>query len=364
MDADDSALVETAPPDERIEVFIRGLTASATLRRRVLSLSEEVLDCLSAVLDEPLVLKPDALSSFYEVGVFRSLYLIFERDGDKILLVPDEIRAAIKQHIPDFCAEAKRYHYFRDTVYAAVCLYGVVTHADVQFLLRHYNPAYVPGPESEAEEFLGWTQHYGGLWLVDDLIAHDSLENFDADMLRDLIRAQKCYPRYLPERGEFAAYPESDIPDEDPLFEAFEKYLVKTSPLPKEATHAITEGVFDLTRLGYSSDHAFDYLDKQKALPLSQKHQAELWFRLCNFGKKIRRWSLHGHTEAEAAQFAGNRAPAQADPDRRDVFPLLTNPLDEDGDTDPDPVEYMKVGRNEPCPCGSGKKYKKCCGVK
>jgi len=23
-----------------------------------------------------------------------------------------------------------------------------------------------------------------------------------------------------------------------------------------------------------------------------------------------------------------------------------------------------KVGRNEPCPCGSGKKYKKCCGNK
>jgi preprotein translocase subunit SecA len=25
-------------------------------------------------------------------------------------------------------------------------------------------------------------------------------------------------------------------------------------------------------------------------------------------------------------------------------------------------VEMKKVGRNEPCPCGSGKKYKKCCG--
>lgn len=23
----------------------------------------------------------------------------------------------------------------------------------------------------------------------------------------------------------------------------------------------------------------------------------------------------------------------------------------------------LKVGRNEPCPCGSGKKYKKCCGA-
>lgn len=26
------------------------------------------------------------------------------------------------------------------------------------------------------------------------------------------------------------------------------------------------------------------------------------------------------------------------------------------------PVRSLKVGRNEPCPCGSGKKYKKCCG--
>ena len=28
----------------------------------------------------------------------------------------------------------------------------------------------------------------------------------------------------------------------------------------------------------------------------------------------------------------------------------------------PKPIESQKVGRNDPCPCGSGKKYKKCCG--
>ena len=26
-------------------------------------------------------------------------------------------------------------------------------------------------------------------------------------------------------------------------------------------------------------------------------------------------------------------------------------------------LDTPKVGRNEPCPCGSGKKYKKCCGA-
>ena len=28
----------------------------------------------------------------------------------------------------------------------------------------------------------------------------------------------------------------------------------------------------------------------------------------------------------------------------------------------PKPRQVVKIGRNDPCPCGSGKKYKKCCG--
>ena len=38
----------------------------------------------------------------------------------------------------------------------------------------------------------------------------------------------------------------------------------------------------------------------------------------------------------------------------------------EDEESLPPPVEPIHadktVGRNDPCPCGSGKKYKKCCG--
>lgn len=36
-----------------------------------------------------------------------------------------------------------------------------------------------------------------------------------------------------------------------------------------------------------------------------------------------------------------------------------------DGNMNPKskPVTVVKVGRNDPCTCGSGKKYKKCCGA-
>jgi preprotein translocase subunit SecA len=34
-----------------------------------------------------------------------------------------------------------------------------------------------------------------------------------------------------------------------------------------------------------------------------------------------------------------------------------------DGSSAQPVTKGKKVGRNDPCPCGSGKKYKKCCGV-
>ena len=52
--------------------------------------------------------------------------------------------------------------------------------------------------------------------------------------------------------------------------------------------------------------------------------------------------------------------------ENRKVDPTKTN----SGNVKKDNVEkkvsakdIKKIGRNDPCPCGSGKKYKKCCGA-
>jgi tetratricopeptide (TPR) repeat protein len=60
--------------------------------------------------------------------------------------------------------------------------------------------------------------------------------------------------------------------------------------------------------------------------------------------------------------------------DRKDVLERAVNYSEECGDGEKtkyykrelrqsSSARVEKVGRNEPCPCGSGKKYKKCCGV-
>ena len=53
------------------------------------------------------------------------------------------------------------------------------------------------------------------------------------------------------------------------------------------------------------------------------------------------------------------RAVAQYAHMGRSIATVLVEP---DADT-PVPTRDTKVGRNDPCPCGSGKKYKKCCGA-
>ena len=54
--------------------------------------------------------------------------------------------------------------------------------------------------------------------------------------------------------------------------------------------------------------------------------------------------------------------PRQANELSRMMQPLLRGLRASTAQSSTQPRRVQKVGRNEPCPCGSGKKYKKCCG--
>ncbi|QDV75801.1 preprotein translocase subunit SecA [Botrimarina mediterranea] len=60
------------------------------------------------------------------------------------------------------------------------------------------------------------------------------------------------------------------------------------------------------------------------------------------------------HESASTLSEAASQQEQQADPD---------DPTQSQSDAKPEPIRNrdQKVGRNDPCPCGSGKKYKQCC---
>ena len=58
------------------------------------------------------------------------------------------------------------------------------------------------------------------------------------------------------------------------------------------------------------------------------------------------------------------RAQVQENQQREEVAkPIAATSGKEDTTTKKQPVRKQKIGRNDPCPCGSGKKYKQCCGA-
>ena len=68
-------------------------------------------------------------------------------------------------------------------------------------------------------------------------------------------------------------------------------------------------------------------------------------------------WEITGTVHQEAASVAeefSGEAQAQGQPE----------PGQQVQTVEPIRNRQQKVGRNDPCPCGSGKKYKKCCGAK
>ena len=69
----------------------------------------------------------------------------------------------------------------------------------------------------------------------------------------------------------------------------------------------------------------------------------------------------------EAREFGEQAERLRQKPLRPAARPLtpLGNPLPPPGNPVPSPgnvARTVKVGRNAPCPCGSGRKFKKCCG--
>jgi uncharacterized protein YecA (UPF0149 family) len=64
------------------------------------------------------------------------------------------------------------------------------------------------------------------------------------------------------------------------------------------------------------------------------------------------RWDLKGHSPTEAFEM-GIKLPKEKEY-KPESF-IESNDI-------PFVNASPKIGRNEPCPCGSGKKYKNCCG--
>lgn len=278
----------------------------------------------------------DTYQVIQNLGLLQSFY--FE---DKLFyVVPDEIKAAYRKLAKTGFPEVKR---FRDLLnsyaIAAVSLYGAISQDDFVALFNSQNDR-----QTSIDEMfpilLGYVYMDKGYCFWDEYIVDSDFEEDDFQGVPRLLAKRKGKPRYAPPRDEILEYSDWDYYEITPQLAALKEKLAEFITDPELLLDVLDE-IHDICAAEVRMQEHFDLLNTAGVVFDSRK-QAEAVARLIvDVQNNTRLWSNYGHTPRElSAARKSNLLP----------FPSTQ------------PRRVQKTGRNEPCPCGSGKKYKNCCG--
>lgn len=212
---------------------------------------------------------------------------------------------------------------------ACMNLYGLISLSDYREVMTKILPFMLPKDNVDEYIFdrltkiLKRQRHYG---LVDNYIMHEVFLT-ELEDPEKIIKQDK--PLYIPSFEEFMRYSDDFYTEETNELTALNNYFVKEFDIDAEYLEDI---IFEIKDNASEMDlngvfNMLEYYD----IKFNSEKQIERFMKVyTKFINNSRTWFNRGNTPQE---LSGNVA-------KKDV----------------------KVGRNEPCPCGSGKKYKKCCG--
>jgi preprotein translocase subunit SecA len=166
----------------------------------------------------------------------------------------------------------------------------------------------------------------------------------------------------------------------DTLFEHLQEilakyYAAKAKVLEEEQFHALERWVILQVIDKHWKDHllAMDYLKEGIGLrgysqknPLNE-YKREGFEMFMNMTERIKADAVEYLFKTQITGSAEG-TPTPQHPRRQRLMTHHGMQSTHHGDSGDTPVQTVrrqgeKVGRNAPCPCGSGKKYKRCCGV-
>lgn len=144
---------------------------------------------------------------------------------------------------------------------------------------------------------------------------------------------------------------EVDYVDKTPAMNSFIQFLSRYYKLTNEETDEIAMELINIINMDEKPAEILQYLESCLEFP-SFDFVQELTEKIMELYNNTRMWALKGHTPNELFRR-----------EKTHLNVLASKPF-KPNQTNSKVIDFKtrnKIGRNEPCPCGSGKKYKKCC---
>jgi uncharacterized protein YchJ len=264
----------------------------------------------------------------------RGMLFSFYSDGKFTYLIPSEIQEAYRQ-LPfnEFLEARGRCQVVNQYVNACMSLYGVCSNGTVYEIYLSHNLSTKPLTPEEFARITGllMSAHQTWYWEDGNLISEGV---GDEEELEELLLGSENKPYYIPDKEEFLKYADDFYYEWTPQLESLKSNLIRI--FHKDAK--LIEDLVDDIQLACSMEASIDevmYEFERRKLQIHTRAQLESIVKLIiDVKNNTRLWVNRGYTPVELRQLHGEQLAAAAS---------------------------GKVGRNDPCPCGSGKKYKKCC---
>lgn len=299
-------------------------------------LKQPVLESNKLQPDEYLFLKSRGL-------VFTFL------DGDKLYaLVPDEIGQsfrAIDQKETRRIWERQRLA--ADYLNAAANLYGVCELERLVDIFNSHNDKELTLDELES---VYWRQQGREqlFYKYEHYVVSNYFEGFNDElmMLLEEIRGKPCY---VPEKERFLQYADSGFIENTLQLERLKTYVMKNICSDPDTVDILMENIQIACSMERPLDEMLAEFEYVK-LRLSRRDIEGVMPLLVEVYNNTRMWSNRGFTPVELQLMEPSTA-------------KLRKPGQVIAAGIPQAAGAPKTGRNDPCPCGSGKKFKKCCGA-
>lgn len=314
------------------------LLETVYMKEQILKCTEMELDLFERAITKNGIIVP---VQFVENSLLLCTYAGYN-DMYHFLQIPLDVQEKYKKICtPEFRQEIEQHFLLTSYCNAAIYLYGVITKKEILDIYRKYE-------KKEASEkildqvILQSCQKDDGYILADGYLMDDRL--YDDTIYRYILEEQKEYPRYFPDsREEILAYgnPAGQYLSEDLYF--FAEYLEKSQNLEPSKLTSLYLYIIDSLRMNREYKEISLLCLNSGCKLITQKKIRELMSNLDRLDLILRKWEFNGHNKMEISP----EEPTSTETGNAKILPFK---------------KEAKIYPNDPCPCGSGKKYKHCCG--
>ncbi|MCJ8014670.1 SEC-C domain-containing protein [Paenibacillus sp. KQZ6P-2] len=333
--------------EELADALSAYLTDPEQLKSIVLVTDADEWALLETFIKEPSIQNNELPFGQYSYFLERGLVFSFFSEGKLYVLMPEEIKAAASQiNLSELNKEHGSKQEAYEYIAAAAHLYGVIKLDKLVHIFNSQNSEAVT--EEELSKYAGEMIERGQNVLLHDGVLFNGFvaNGADADKLAELAQDLDSKPFYIPEKEELLRYADLSYFEMTPQLAELKGFVLNNMTKDQELVEYLIDDIQLACMNKSSMQELINQFENRKISFKTPVHAQRVISLLAEVYNSTRMWANGGHTLVEMSAMK----------EGEDQGKGLVRLVDDSENV------VTKVGRNEPCPCGSGLKYKKCHG--